>query len=219
MPELVVIVPSRGRPHNMARLAQAFKDTGATARLVCCADDDDPTLPDYYGAGVNLVIGPRLGLAGSLNQHAVAYADMVPYVGFMGDDHLPRTAGWDKQVVEALQELGTGIVYCNDLLQGERLPTAVFVTSNIVRTLGYLCFPGAKHMYLDDCWLAWGQQIDRIRYLPDVIVEHMHPGIGKADHDSGYAETGQLMGPDSVAWEQYRAGRFADDVAKLRGLL
>ena len=225
MSDLLVVVPTRGRPHNAARLAQAWADTEATADLWFAVDEDDPHLEDYLNLDVRLQVNPPMarGMAEALNTTLTDMlgrtGDRWRKVGFMGDDHVPRSPHWDITVGAALDGLGTGFVYTNDLLQGERLPTAVFCTTNIVRELGYLCFPGARHLFLDDCWLAWGQQIDRIRYLPDVIIEHMHPGNGKAPHDASYAETGQLMGPDSVAWEQYRAGRFADDVAKLRGLL
>ncbi len=48
MSDLVVIVPSRGRPHTMAEMARAFDETcTAGTRLVFAIDDDDPTRMDY----------------------------------------------------------------------------------------------------------------------------------------------------------------------------
>ena len=189
-----MIVPSRGRPQNIAVLLDAWRDTASgSSRLLIAVDDDDPELDHYQkldirAGDVELVVGPRMRMGPTLNTLAVARAGQHFAVGFMGDDHRPRTVGWDVRFVEALEELGTGIVYGDDLLQREALPTAVVMTSDIIRALGYMAPPGLIHMYLDNAWLALGKQTGRIRYLPDVVVEHMHPFAGKAPMDAGYAE-------------------------------
>lgn len=224
MSDLVVIVPSRGRPGNIRRLSDAWNDTAATADLVVAVDDDDPTLNDYLidSARFLLALGVRAGLAGTLNEQAVKRAEDYRYVGFMGDDHCPRTPGWDKRITDTLDELGTGLCYGNDLFQGPRLPTAVFVTADIITTLGYLCPPGFRHLFLDDCWKAWGAGLDRLRYLPDVIIEHIHPQAGgKAEWDDGYREVNgpEMWQSDGDAWNAYRADTLDRDLDKLRALL
>jgi hypothetical protein len=60
------------------------------------------------------------------------------------------------------------------------------------------------HMYLDDYWLALGSALQRITYLPDVVIEHVHPLAGKAKWDLGYTE---VNGP--AVYEQDRA-RYVD---------
>jgi hypothetical protein len=39
----------------------------------------------------------------------------------------------------------------------------------------------------DDFWMDLGRRAGGLTYLPDVIIEHMHPHAGKAEHDDGYA--------------------------------
>lgn len=221
MSDLVVIVPSRGRPGNIRRLREAWLETATAASLVVAVDDDDPTLDGYFEVADRrgFVVAPRRGLAGTLNEQALALADSYRYLGFCGDDHVPRTHGWDKRIVDTLDELGTGICYGNDLFQGERLPTAVFLTADIVRAVGYLCPPGLRHMYLDNVWKAWGEGIGRLRYLPDVTIEHVHPHAGKGEADTTYGEVWPLMGPDSEAFRRYMADGYTADIAKLRALL
>jgi hypothetical protein len=90
----------------------------------------------------------------------------------MGDDHFPRTHGWDQAYLDALRELGTGIVYGNDLLQGHRLPTQCAMTADIVRRWGYMALPTLRHMYVDNFWRDLGNAADCLRYLPEVVVEH-----------------------------------------------
>ena len=48
--------------------------------------------------------------------------------------------------------------------------------------------PGMIHLYFDNFWLDFGRAMGKITYLPDVIIEHMHPAVGKAVLDAGYQE-------------------------------
>jgi hypothetical protein len=75
-------------------------------------------------------------------------------------------------------------------------------------------------MFLDDAWKAWGEGMGRLRYLPDVVIEHLHPDAGKAPQDERYQEASAATSADAARWEQYRlGGELAADVEKLRGLL
>lgn len=220
---LTVLVPTRGRPNNLAELWTAFTETcTGDTRLFACVDDDDPELPEYkriheaaYEAGTAdrdhprflLLIGPRLRLGGTLNMVAPYQAGWADYLGFMGDDHRPRTVGWDVAYMDALAALGTGLVYGNDLIQGETLPTQVAMTSDIVLATGHMVPPGMVHLFLDNAWLALGRALDAITYLPDVVVEHCHPIAGKAAWDPGYAEcnTDSLMDADRAVFQTWQA--------------
>ena len=224
--ELLVIVPSRGRPENIAALWDAWQTTTtSSARLLVAADDDDRTLPDYRNVcserGIKLTVGPRLRMVPTLNELAVQWAPLYPAVGFLGDDHRPRTADWNERYLETLQELGTGIVYGNDLLASERLPTQFALTSNIVQALGAIVPAPVKHMFADNQVWDLGHAIDRIRYLPDVIVEHLHPLNGKADDDAGYREVNNpdAFEADRLIYADWYHNRMPADVEKLKALL
>lgn len=226
MTDLVVIVPSRGRPQAAAELAEAFTETStADTRLAWSFDEDDPRLPDYPDR--EAVIGENQSMVEALNKAALHYArggffknDPPFAVGFMGDDHRPRTKGWDKAYIDALRELGTGLVYGNDLLQGERIPTQVAMTADIVRTLGYMAPPKLGHMYVDNAWLALGRALDRITYLPGVIIEHLHPLAGKGEWDEGYNRVNSpgQYDRDRVFFQLWLHS-LPGEVAKLRSLV
>lgn len=227
MADLVVIVPSRGRPEAAAALAQHFKNTcTADTLLVFALDEDDPDRCAYVEAlllsGPNCLhlVRPTATMVQALNSAASSYAKIVPALGFMGDDHCPRTYGWDTAYLEALRELGTGIVYGNDLLQGHRLPTQCAMTSDIVRALGYMSPPELRHMYVDNFWRDLGKAADCLRYLPDAIVEHRHPLAGKAQMDEGYERVNHpdVYAADERVYAEYRRTRFAGDVAIVQAL-
>lgn len=225
--QLAVLVPSRGRPQNVLRLAKAWAKTlTGNAWLEVITDSDDESFTDEVviriieAGAAGLSGGRRIRLGPTLNREAAIWTELCPYIGFMGDDHLPQTPGWDERVVEALDEMKSGIVYGNDLFQGPNLPTAVFMTSDIVKTLGYMVPPGLTHMYLDNAWLEWGQGMGKIKYLPDVIIEHLHPQAGgKSEVDATYEDVWPYMAIDEPIWQEYKTTRLAADVEKLKGLI
>lgn len=227
MGELLVIVPSRGRPHNVARLLDGWARTatpGLDAQLLVAVDDDDPAKLEYHEAVHEvgfawLEAGPRQGLGPTLNRHARHYAPSYAALGFMGDDHLPETDHWDQAILGALAELGgAGLAYADDGLQGPRLPTAVFMSSCLVDALGWMVPPTMRHLYLDNYWLALGRRLGRIRYLPRVVIRHHHPVAGLAPDDQTYAEANSpaRYEQDRKAWEAWVVERLEGDVARVR---
>ena len=262
-PFLTVLVPSRGRPHTLPEMVEAFRatctertTTAITTQITFVVDEDDPTLEEYSQAlyamesypadfdwmrwgnhnGPTVPVSPQMmvnttaigSMNAALNVAAMNITDPTggdgqrPFaVGFMGDDHRPRTEGWDSRYMETLHELGTGIVYGDDRLQGAALPTQVAMTSDIIRALGHMAPPDQKHLYLDNYWLTLGQAANCIRYLPEVIVEHMHYSVGKSPADEHYhrVNSGEMYSHDEAAWRTYVAdGRLERDAELVRSL-
>lgn len=226
MRDLVVLVPSRGRPESVRRLSDAFEATvTGDSSLLVLVDDDDPRLGEYrylQDLGFfDLEVGKRLRVGGTLNAVAPRVATDCFAIGFLGDDHVPRTRGWDTSLVASLRDLGSGVAWGNDLHMGRRLPTSVVMTSDIVRTLGYFVMPGAVHLFVDNFWLAIGEGLDRIAYRDDVVIEHLHPFAGKAELDDTYREANsrQRVDEDRRIFEQYVADHLQHDLARLRAAL
>lgn len=219
--------PSRGRPENVERLIRAWVETGATSDLYVRVDDDDSKMEDYlkiinkfpfelYSFKFEILHGTRIRIGPVLNSLGPELAEIYSSVGFLGDDHVPRTSGWDSSLAFAVS--GGGIAYGNDLLQGEALPTAVLMSSDIIRATDQFCPPHQLHLYLDNYWLDLGKELGRIVYLPEVIIEHMHPGIGKASSDAVYGEVNSLDAVDKEAYELYKKIKFYEDVEKVNAL-
>jgi hypothetical protein len=225
--DLLVICVTRGRPQHVPALWDAWQATAdGCADLMFAVDDDDPELGAYLDCapmpGTFWYTGPRLGLARTLNAVAVQQAPRYRMLASWGDDHRPRTRGWDTRLVQALDGLGSGVAYGNDLLQGEHIPTAAAMTSDIVQALGYMAAPGMQHLCIDVVWKNWGEAMGRLAYLPDVIIEHCHPHAGTAPMDAGYAETyrPERSREDQEAyWSYRRSAQYDCDVGKLRALV
>lgn len=220
---LLVLVPSRGRPQAVHEIGKAYGDTSTgDAQVAFVIDDDDPEYDAYVEAvaehGFMLRHGPHTSMIEALNCGAAWGADQAENLMFMGDDHRPRTKHWDRRYMEALAELGWGWVYGNDLIQGENLPTQFAVTSDVVRALGHMAPPQFRHLFMDNWVLGLGRRLDRIRYLPDVVIEHVHPISGKAEWDEGYVRVnaGGIWTHDQDIFDRYD---FDADVRDLKALL
>ena len=97
------------------------------------------------------------------------------------------------------------MAYGNDLLQGQRLPTMIAMTSDIVKALGGMVPPKMKHLYLDNFWKKLGEDLEALTYIDAVVVEHMHPVAGKAEWDEGYKEVNaqEIYSFDALAYQNY----------------
>jgi hypothetical protein len=220
---MLTIIPTRGRNDNSLRLFEAINATADFTEVVFAIDSDD--VETYTGlidataglGNVKVVIANRMGMNGTLNHWALWFSPDYDYICFMGDDHLPRTGGWDTKLTEAIGT-NAGIAYGNDLLQGENLPTAVVMSSKIIRATGFMSPPNLKHLFLDNYWLAMGQALENANYLPDVIIEHLHYTNGKAEHDERYAAVNnfEMHNGDQAIFAEYLATEFSNDVENVK---
>jgi len=217
MKDLAIIVPTRGRPKNIEDLLFSLQETNTASDLWLVLDDDDPEL-DHYTELNNALIFPRegKGMAKPLNKAAMFLLDDYRHFAFLGDDHRPRTDKWDQFFIKELDLLGTGLVYGNDLLQGENLPTAVAMTGDIVRELKGMVPPGLIHLYLDNFWMQLGKDLGAFSYLGHVILEHLHPIAGKAKWDEGYKAVNaeDVYSADAKAFHQYITGEDYQNLLK-----
>jgi hypothetical protein len=212
---LLVIVPSRKRPKACAELLTEFLKTSEDAEIIFGLDDDDKSqFPTEVLEAAE--INPRLRMGGTLNLLANRYADKYDYLGFMGDDHRPRTQGWDRILCDAIGDK-PGVAYGDDLLQGANLPTAVVLSSSIVRKIGYMVPPTLIHMYMDNFWRDFGDKLGNLAYRPDVVIEHLHYLAGKAINDLQYQEvnSASVYENDRISYGLYQAGQFDKDIHKV----
>ena len=222
-PPILLIVPSRARPHNARALLDVWQaTTEGHSGIVFCLDDDDPTTPEYPRDDCEVIIGPRKRLAGWTNTVAVARLDDHALFGSIGDDHRPESQGWESAILDAVRLVdGPAIVYGDDGVHGEAIPTAFFVTSNIVRTVGGMGPPGVSHLFFDDWARELGRAAGCLRYLAGVKITHHHPLAGRAPMDQTYEDGGSnrvLWNADEVAFRAWMRDGLDGDAAKVRAL-
>src|SRR5262249_21190602 len=117
MRDLAILVPSRGRPESVARLVQACEKTcGTDYHLVFAFDDNDKLIQaSKRAAGHSYVMtGPRKGLAEWTNVLWRELRHEFSYFASIGDDHIPRTPGWDTYLTGALDSHAGGFALVRD---------------------------------------------------------------------------------------------------------
>jgi hypothetical protein len=207
--KLAITVPTRGRPHNLERLAKAVKETCKLEyELFARIDEDDSSVyPELDN--VTYVVGPRIFFTASLNELAkIASEQDFTHVAILGDDVLPETIGWDEIMVKSLPELG--VAYGSDGLEHLHppdLPTHVVVPIEMYRRLGWLGMPTSRHLFLDNAWRELGRLTEFI-YHPDVKLSHLHRWNKAAPDDKTYREANdkQKREDDRIAFETWRDG-------------
>ncbi len=200
------------------------------AELCFAIDDNDPMRYDYLRAlnghptWVDYVVGPSRNMCEALRGAAMRVlanhrlgTHEADAIGFMGDDHRPRTFGWDARFLAGIQR--RHIVYGNDTIQGVNLPTHVVMPTKIVEMLHGIAPQVFIHMYLDNYWKTLGQGAGCLEYMDDVIIEHMHPIAGKAQWDDGYkrVNAGDIYATDAAAFTHYlETGMMDNDISIVR---
>lgn len=221
--KLAIIVPTRNRPQNIKRVIHAWSETRAfeSADLWIATDASDVRLDEYKQLDVNhRTLSGWVPTVPKLNQVAMSLAPHYWAMGFAGDDHVPRTVGWAQRYIEELTDLGTGIVYGDDLIQGPRLPTQWAMTTDIITALGRMVPANVAHLYCDNAVKALGDAAQCLRYVSDVVIEHMHPVVHKAEMDTGYewANSADRYRRDQHTYSEWLRQGLLRDAERVRAL-
>ena len=151
-------MPSRSRPTRLHAMLSAGLRLDSTADFLICLDEDDPAIAGYrllrpvlngaWPGRIHWRTGPRDTMPGWTNTAARSdLAAAYRALGSLGDDHLPKTAGWAAGLAAALP--ATGIAFGDDLHQHQNLPTCWLMYRAITDALGWMCLPGITHFFAD----------------------------------------------------------------------
>ena len=215
--KLAVAVPTRGRPHNLARLANALKETcTVNYTLFARVDEDDKSkYPELENT--EYVVGARIFFSGSVNELAAIALDRgFTHIAILGDDVLPETVGWDKMMIDKLN--GLGVVYGSDGLEhlhGPDLPTHVIVPIEMYAKLGWIALPALRHLFCDNVWRELGK-ITEFIYVPEAKLSHLHRWNKAAPDDKTYQEANDKKKRelDKAAFESWRDGTGIEEARR-----
>jgi hypothetical protein len=217
MKDLLVLVPSRGRPKNQERFLEYFFKNSTVSDVCFILDFDDES---NYLRFDNVIyeVGEPLMLNEKLNIVSKKYCNDYKFISFIGDDHLLQTYAWDKMLINPLSKK-IGISYGNDLYKKEELPTCSVISSEIIKRIGYMAPPELKHSYIDKFWLDLGTAIGSINYFDNVVWEHIHPDNKKTQVDETYLRGWSSQSQDKENYALYKNIRFDKDVAKIKEII
>ena len=194
----LVICPSRGRIEKCERMVKSFRKTTHSAEMVIRVDEDDPDLASYLSfecPAIPVIVGQRKDITTMINETFQLYKLDYDFFSVTNDDFFYQTKNWDLILGYATR--GFGIVYGNDGIQGERIPTTSVISANLVHAVGWLQMPDLIGLYGDNVWKDIGQALGCLYYVPEVEITHMHPLQYREEKDDTFKNTNSQ--------ERYRA--------------
>jgi len=236
--EVVVLCPTRENAAGALEMCASFYETVSrvSTEVVLVVDADDPQLQDYLaipdrlrdlkvGMGVRRPDPPRVmiveggTLTKATNEAVARMWDVDCIIGHVGDDHRFRTNGWDTVIRNTLKDR-PGVAYAFDGFRSA-WASAWWTNMIIVRTLGWLAVPGSMHLTIDDIFMDIGAGLGRLTFLPELLIEHLHPAGGKVEWRpivrSHYRK--DRRDREEKNMQNYRNEHFADDIHRLQDAL
>ena len=219
------LVPTRGRVGtNLPRLLKALIATEtSTAGYIVVDQDDYDENPVAYEAlelpsSWDLHIVPGGGSGAAFEQaRADLWTDDQQWIGFLSDDLIPETDGWDRIVVGLLAPYG--MVSTNDgAFAPKRFNGATAWGADYVNALGYVYPPGLKHMFIDDVHEELGRATGLWHCEMSVMVRHAHHSFhGRADRSSQRSDA--FFAADSLRYQEWRHKERSPAIDRLLTML
>jgi len=142
----------------------------------------------------------KMNLCDSLNWALKEYPRAKQY-GFLADDTIPSPRDWAQRLQSAAGR--EYIAYPDDGIHGKGLCTHHCIGGDLMRRVGFWCLKGLRHNFLDQVWMTIGTETDRLRYVPSVKFDHLHPWVKKGPMDEVYALSASWFEKDQAIFDRW----------------
>lgn len=210
--EISIVVPSRGRPDKLLIMMNSALDCASSPELiefVLYIDNDETSDYEIFNDKAIIIKGERAHM-GEMFRRCI-YKSNGRTIVICNDDVVVSTKKWDDIIYENLKLYTDNIflLYPNDLNKGSELCTFPIFSKEL-----FLQFPEIlpKDLTLIDLHLRdlffqlKGLGINRIKYLHNIVFEHLHYTLGKSSLDKTYSDRHRFSNDDLFV--QYADLRF-----------
>lgn len=221
--KILWICPSRKRPDRLEKLILSWKlTTSGQSDLLVIVDSDDSSYdslikhyPEVMWEITEPVFGSFLHL---INSKAVKYSTEYEYVGFMEDDIVFETVGYESKFINKLKELGsTGIVHARDGIDKRRFISIPVINSYIIRQLGWFAPPCLRSLWADNFWRAMADHLGTYFKFDDLMIRHYHYSKhADIEKDEISAIVDGNYSIDADNYKKYMEHTFLSDMEKLK---
>jgi hypothetical protein len=220
---LICTCPSRGRPKLLKQMLESFyKTKSPNTDIGIYIDKDEPLMSEYddilFGKYPYYVL-PRIPVAQAHN----FIVNQNPNYDFympINDDITFITPGWDKILIDAINNKGEGwgISYPDDSTENwkHNLPTFGMMSGNIVKTIGHLYPLELKISFGDNFLLDIGRAMGRLFYCSNAVIRHTPPGICAQAYVPGDLRLNPaLHKEEELAYARYIDNKLDSDLSKI----
>jgi len=200
--EISIVIPSRGRPEKLLEMMNSVINCASSPELiefVLYLDDDEASDYEMFYKRAVIIKGERTHM-GKMFRACILKSSGKTIV-ICNDDVIVSTNKWDDIIYENLKSYDDNIflMYPNDLNKGSALCTFPIFSKEL-----FLKFPGTLpedltliDLHLRDLFFQLkGLGINRIKYLDNVVFEHLHYTLGKSSLDETYSSRHRFENDD-----------------------
>lgn len=236
MKKLLVVCPSRERPHRIMDMIKSMERTidPDYTDLVVLLDKDDKTIGQYDNilpSWVKYRVYDRTNdetLTTEIINRAFKEFNNYEYYSVTNDDIVYKTKGWDKGLSKPLKissgqddtmfnKYGkTSAMYMDPSV----FPITSVIDGDIVRALGWLQYPELRHSCGDNIWYWIARRTDSSYTNPSYHTDHISPYFGLAEEDETFRKSNAHNNMEDHAiykeWLKYKCGSDLRKVFKLK---
>lgn len=197
-----LLCPTRGRPDRVCVMLESIIKTTEkleNVEILFYIDSDDDKKDDYIASINNLLnkynnpfkrVLPHIGepMSVSKSWNIIAEKCEGDILVMANDDEVWITKGWDRRLNEEADKFPDDIycIYFDDGITHGKICAFPMVSRKWYETLGYFT-PGIFKFLANDTWIEYiARHIDRLHYVPDVLIEHRHYLHNKSEMDETY---------------------------------
>lgn len=203
MKDLIVLIPTLGRPHHIEPLLESLYSTTPDAHVLFLTTESDVAARSAIAmAGeqfVDVISKDKGDYARKIN---LGYRVTKEPLIFLGATDIKFHPNWLENAVKRIEGRAE-VVGTNDLgnprvIRGQH-STHTLVTRHYVKRYGTVDEPnkilheGYPHEYVDDEFIQTAKCRDAFAMAKDSIVEHLHPTWGKGTWDNSYREVNNRL--------------------------
>lgn len=195
--KIAILVPTRERMNNRLTLLFSILTTVNDVNNVNVyygVDKDDPTLDTIKKVAQGIpclkVIeidndGKFLGLGKLWN--ILVDESNEDIISMVGDDMVFKTKDWDIKLLEEFKSMPSDnikAIHCNDACHGAKLAVNLFCHRKYAQVMGRFMREEFKINWVDQWLHQVFSSFDRLVYRDDIMIEHRHWVLGKAQRDN-----------------------------------
>ncbi|MDO8427134.1 MAG: hypothetical protein Q7T24_06440 [Deltaproteobacteria bacterium] len=194
MMDFSIFLPTKGRVPLAGRLLRSLIGTASNIEdieVMLYLDEGDLPSRAISVPGVNIkkLVRPPGSPMGSIFKECLS-ASAGRYIMLMNDDAVFKARAWDRSIMSVFKRFPdrVALVYGNDLDQGRSVPTFPCLSRTACDIMGGVCPASFKNLHIESHLFDIFKELkklghDRVIYLKDVVIEHMHYTLGKSPED------------------------------------
>jgi hypothetical protein len=218
--KLLIKIPSRSRPGALrACLESLAMFSTSLPPIIVSLDPTDDKAGEYRSMLDELSWGNLRAYWTRHRSKVHAFNLHIPVAGWdvlavVSDDMRAIEPGYDQRICDDMSAYfpeTDGILHYNDGHRGEELMSITVIGKAWYDRFLYVYHPDYRSLFCDNEMMEVGKALGKYRYLPDCLIEHLHPYFTGAPMDEQLKTTEGYYGRDGRIFELRRKLKFLLD--------